>query len=88
MEPGLGKTAVILNDHIEYKLQDRINFHTVVVPDTLKGNWMDENQEWTRGHLKFAVWPEKAKKGDDGPTILRGALCGRIIKRTPYVVEF
>jgi SNF2 family DNA or RNA helicase len=53
LEQGLGKTAITLNEFMEY---DDVNFMLVLCPNSKKSDWVDDAKEWAG--LEFEAWPD------------------------------
>lgn len=57
MDPGLGKTATELNNHVDLANDRLVDMLVVVAPNFLKSNWVIESDKWGAG-LKWGTWPE------------------------------
>lgn len=68
MDPGTGKTAVILNEFLELRERGIVDTLIVICPNSLKSNWATEARTWGTG-LDLAVW-----KGSD-LTVKEGFIC-------------
>jgi len=65
MEMGLGKTAVTLNEFMELVINEDYHGLAVILPNTLKINWIEEAIEWgLEDKLTLVMWPNIPKSTD------------------------
>jgi len=56
LEMGLGKTALTLNDYIEY--ENDVDLMIDVAPQSFKADWTYAPEEWGVGFLNTGMWPK------------------------------
>lgn len=61
MDPGTGKTKIMIDDCVASYLAGKINAVIVVCPNSIKGNWLDELDIHSPGHVAFIWEPDKKK---------------------------
>lgn len=57
LEPGLGKTALIINEHIEFTAADEIDLTLVLAPNSFKLDWALAPAEWGHPEVPTGYWP-------------------------------